>query len=314
MIIYAIQQAHLGAHSSVHKKQEPLQSGLGLKCYVFRTCLGGHPPARQMQMHPTLTIAVKAARRAATIINRASTQLDLLAVQTKSPNDFVTEVDRAAEEAIISVLRETYPQHGILAEESGESGDSEYQWIIDPLDGTTNFIHGFPQYSISIALARNGVLEQAVVYDPTRNELFTASKGGGAYLNERRIRVSKRIRLSESLIGTGFPFREFDHVDAYLATFRELTQRTAGIRRPGSAALDLAYVACGRLDGFWEIGLKPWDMAAGVLLIQEAGGLVSDLSGEGGFMASGNVVAGTPKVFGQLLPVVQAHRPSTMTA
>lgn len=265
-------------------------------------------------MHPTLTIAVKAARRAATIINRASTQLDLLAVQTKSPNDFVTEVDRAAEEAIISVLRETYPQHGILAEESGESGDSEYQWIIDPLDGTTNFIHGFPQYSISIALARNGVLEQAVVYDPTRNELFTASKGGGAYLNERRIRVSKRIRLSESLIGTGFPFREFDHVDAYLATFRELTQRTAGIRRPGSAALDLAYVACGRLDGFWEIGLKPWDMAAGVLLIQEAGGLVSDLSGEGGFMASGNVVAGTPKVFGQLLPVVQAHRPSTMTA
>jgi len=265
-------------------------------------------------MHPTLTIAVKAARRAATIINRASTQLDLLAVQTKSPNDFVTEVDRAAEEAIISVLRETYPQHGILAEESGESGDSEYQWIIDPLDGTTNFIHGFPQYSISIALARNGVLEQAVVYDPTRNELFTATKGGGAYLNERRIRVSKRIRLSESLIGTGFPFREFDHVDAYLATFRELTQRTAGIRRPGSAALDLAYVACGRLDGFWEIGLKPWDMAAGVLLIQEAGGLVSDLSGESGFMASGNVVAGTPKVFGQLLPVVQAHRPSTMTA
>lgn len=265
-------------------------------------------------MHPTLNIAVKAARRAATIINRASMQIDLLPVQTKSPNDFVTEVDRAAEAAIIDVLRDAYPQHGILAEESGQSGEGEYQWIIDPLDGTTNFIHGFPQYAISIALARNGVLEQAVVFDPTRNELFTASKGAGAYLNERRIRVSKRIRLSESLIGTGFPFREFDHVDAYLAMFRDLTQRTAGIRRPGAAALDLAYVACGRLDGFWEMGLQPWDMAAGVLLIQEAGGLVSDLAGDTDFMRSGNIVAGGPKVFGQLLPVIQAHRPAGLNA
>ncbi len=268
-------------------------------------------------MHPTLNIAVKAARRAASIINRASTQIDLLPVQTKSPNDFVTEVDRAAEAAIIEVLREAYPQHAILAEESGQTGetaDSEYQWIIDPLDGTTNFIHGFPQYAISIALAKNGVLEQAVVFDPTRNELFTASKGAGAYLNERRIRVSKRIRLNESLIGTGFPFREFDHVDAYLAMFRELTQRTAGIRRPGAAALDLAYVACGRLDGFWEMGLQPWDMAAGVLLIQEAGGLVSDLAGETDFMQTGNVVAGGPKIFGQLLPIIQAHRPSGLSA
>lgn len=268
-------------------------------------------------MHPTLNIAVKAARRAASIINRASTQIDLIPVQTKSPNDFVTEVDRAAEAAIIEVLREAYPQHGILAEESGQLGetaDSEYQWIIDPLDGTTNFIHGFPQYAISIALARNGVLEQAVVFDPTRNELFTASKGAGAYLNERRIRVSKRIRLNESLIGTGFPFREFDHVDAYLAMFRELTQRTAGIRRPGAAALDLAYVACGRLDGFWEMGLQPWDMAAGVLLIQEAGGLVSDLSGEGDFLQTGNLVAGGHKIFGQLLPIIQAHRPSGLNA
>ena len=265
-------------------------------------------------MHPTLNIAVKAARRAATIINRASTQIDLLPVQTKSPNDFVTEVDRAAEAAIIDVLRDAFPHHGILAEESGQTGEGEYQWIIDPLDGTTNFIHGFPQYAISIALARNGVLEQAVVFDPTRNELFTASKGAGAYLNERRIRVSKRIRLSESLIGTGFPFREFDHVDAYLAMFRDLTQRTAGIRRPGAAALDLAYVACGRLDGFWEMGLQPWDMAAGVLLIQEAGGLVSDLAGDADFMRSGNIVAGGPKVFGQLLPVIQAHRPAGLNA
>jgi myo-inositol-1(or 4)-monophosphatase len=259
-------------------------------------------------MHPTLNIAVKAARRAASIINRASTQLDLLAVQSKSPNDFVTEVDRAAEAAIIDVLREAYPQHGILAEESGESGDGEYLWIIDPLDGTTNFIHGFPQYAISIALAKNGVLEQAVIFDPTRNELFTATKGAGAFLNDRRIRVSKRIRLGESLIGTGFPFREFEHLDAYLGAFRELSQKTAGIRRPGAAALDLAYVACGRIDGFWEMGLQPWDMAAGALLIQEAGGLVSDFAGEGDYLATGNIVAGTPKVFAQLLPVIQAHR------
>lgn len=265
-------------------------------------------------MHPTLNIAVKAARRAASIINRASTQLDLLAVQAKSPNDFVTEVDRAAEAAIIEVLRETYPQHGILAEESGESGDSEFQWIIDPLDGTTNFIHGFPQYAISIALAKNGVLEQAVIYDPTRNELFTATKGAGAFLNDRRIRVSKRTRLGESLIGTGFPFRQFEHIDAYLGAFRELSQKTAGIRRPGAAALDLAYVACGRIDGFWEMGLQPWDMAAGALLIQEAGGLVSDFAGEGQYLATGNVVAGTPKVFAQLLPVIQAHRGPALPA
>jgi len=268
-------------------------------------------------MHPILNIAVKAARRAGTIINRASTQLDLLTVQSKSPNDFVTEVDQAAEAAIIEVLREAYPEHGILAEESGETAapaDSEYQWIIDPLDGTTNFIHGFPQYAISIALAKNGVIEQAVVYDPTRNELFTATKGRGAFLNDRRIRVSKRTRLNESLIGTGFPYRQFDNVEAYLAMFRELTQKTAGIRRPGAASLDLAYVACGRLDGFWEMGLQPWDMAGGALLIQEAGGLVSDLAGEGAWLETGNVVAGTPKVFGQLLPVIQTHRPATMRA
>ncbi|HJV26401.1 MAG TPA: inositol monophosphatase family protein [Aromatoleum sp.] len=265
-------------------------------------------------MHPTLNIAVKAARRAGNIINRASLQLDQLAVQTKSSNDFVTEIDQAAEAAIIEVLREAYPDHGILAEESGQSGDSEYQWIIDPLDGTTNFIHGFPQYAISIALAKNNVIEQAVIFDPTRNELFTATKGRGAFLNDRRIRVSKRTRLNESLIGTGFPFREFDNVDMYLAMFKDLTQKTAGIRRPGAASLDLAYVACGRVDGFWELGLQPWDMAAGVLLVQEAGGLVSDLAGEGTYLETGNVVAGTPKVFGQLLPIIQSHRTANVRA
>ena len=266
-------------------------------------------------MHPTLNIAVKAARRAASVINRASTQLDLLTVQSKSPNDFVTEVDRAAEQAIIEVLRDAFPGHGILAEESGESGpESEYTWIIDPLDGTTNFIHGMPQYAVSIAQAKNGVLEHAVVYDPNTNEMFTASRGAGAFLNDRRIRVSRRTRLNEALIGTGFPFRRFDHVDAYLAMFKELTQKTAGIRRPGAASLDLAYVAAGRFDGFWEMGLSPWDMAAGVLLIQEAGGLVSDLSGEANYLTTGNLVAGTPKIFGQLLPIIQAWRPASLQA
>ena len=266
-------------------------------------------------MHPTLNIAVKAARRAASVINRASTQLDLLTVQSKSSNDFVTEVDRAAEQAIIEVLRDAFPGHGILAEESGESGpESEYTWIIDPLDGTTNFIHGMPQYAVSIAQTKNGVLEHAVVYDPNTNEMFTASRGAGAFLNDRRIRVSRRTRLNEALIGTGFPFRQFDHVDAYLAMFKELTQKTAGIRRPGAASLDLAYVASGRFDGFWEMGLSPWDMAAGVLLIQEAGGLVSDLSGEANYLTTGNLVAGTPKIFGQLLPIIQAWRPANLRA
>ncbi len=260
-------------------------------------------------MHPALNIAIKAARRASQIINRASLDLGLVKVASKQPNDFVTEVDKAAEAAIIEVLKDAYPSYGILAEESGHAaGQEDYQWIIDPLDGTTNFIHGFPQYAVSIALAKGNVVEQAVVYDPNRNELFTASKGAGAFLNERRIRVSKRTRLGESLIGTGFPYRVFDHAEAYINIFRELTQKTSGLRRPGAASLDLAYVAAGRLDGFWEFGLSPWDMAAGTLLISEAGGLVSDLSGEAGYLESGNLVAGTPKVFHALLQTVQAHR------
>jgi myo-inositol-1(or 4)-monophosphatase len=206
------------------------------------------------------------------------------------------------------VLREAFPEHGILAEESGRSGpESDLVWVIDPLDGTTNFIHGFPQYAVSIALTKKGVPEHAVVFDPNANELFTASRGRGAYMNDRRIRVSRRLRLADALIGTGFPFRQFDHVDAYLAMFRDLTQKTVGLRRPGAAALDLAYVASGRLDGFWEIGLAPWDMAAGVLLIQEAGGFVADFAGEDDFLDSGNLVAGTPKVFTDLLLTVQTH-------
>ncbi len=254
-----------------------------------------------------LNTAVKAARRAATIINRASNDLDSLTVRTKQENDFVSEVDQKAEQAIIDVLLQAYPKHAILAEESGATGDSEFQWIIDPLDGTTNFLHGFPQYAISIALLVKGQLDQAVVYDPTRNELFTASKGSGAFLNDRRIRVSKRTKLAESLIGTGFPYRDFTHLDAYTGMFRDVVQKSSGLRRPGSAALDLAWVASGRLDGFFEIGLNPWDIAAGCLLIKEAGGLVSDFTGEDGYLKSGHVVAGTPKVFAQLLQTVQPH-------
>ena len=269
-------------------------------------------------MHPALNIMVKAARRASQIINRASQDIEHLQITTKQQNDFVTEVDKAAEAAIIDVLRDAYPDYGILAEESGETfgsgSGSDYQWIIDPLDGTTNFIHGFPQYAVSIALAYKGQLNQAVVYDTTRNEMFTASKGGGAFLNERRIRVTKCLKLESALIGTGFPFRMFNHIDTFLAVFKELTQRSSGVRRAGSAALDPAYVACGRLDGFWEFGLAPWDMAAGCLLISEAGGLVSDLSGGEDYLQTGNIVGGTPKVFSQLLQVIDAHRSATLRA
>lgn len=266
-------------------------------------------------MHPMLNTAVKAARKAGAIINRASLDVDLVNVRSKGRSDFVTEVDRAAEEAIIDTLHTAYPQHGILAEESGAStpapGGDEYTWIIDPLDGTTNFIHGFPQYAVSIGLQHRGQLAQAVVYDPTRNELFTASKGRGAFLNDRRMRVSRRERLSECLIGTGFPFRSLEHLDDYLRMFKRMTEETAGIRRPGAAALDLAYVAAGRLDGFWEIGLSPWDMAAGALLIVEAGGFVADLTGEPNFLTAGNIVCGNPKVFPQLLKLIQEVRVHT---
>lgn len=269
-------------------------------------------------MHPALNIAIKAARRASQIINRASQDIDRLQIVRKRQSDFVTEVDRAAEAAIIETLREAYPEHAILAEESGRSagrnGDSEYEWIIDPLDGTTNFIHGVPQYAVSIALRHRGQLTQAVVYDTVRNELFAASKGGGAFLNDRRIRVSRCLKLEEALIGTGFPYRAFDHVDAYLGIFRELMQKSAGIRRPGAASLDLAWVACGRLDGFWEFGLSPWDMAGGALLISEAGGLVGDLAGDPSYLDSGNIVAGTPKVFSQLLQIVAPFRSAGLNA
>ena len=254
-----------------------------------------------------LTTAVKAARRAAGIITRAALDIDVLTVQHKQHNDFVTEVDRAAEAAIIETLLDAYPSHAILAEESGRQGDSEYQWIIDPLDGTTNFLHSFPQYCISIALIHKGQLDQAVIYDPNRNDLFVASRGKGAYLNDRRLRVSKRLKLGDALIGTGFPYRDFTHLDTYMAMLRDVLQKTSGVRRPGSAALDLAYVAAGYLDGFWEIGLSKWDIAAGCLLIKEAGGLVGDFDGDDNYINSGNIIAGNPKIFAQLLQTLAPH-------
>ena len=260
-------------------------------------------------MHPMLNIAVRAARRAGAIINRAAQDIDALTVSTKRHNDFVTEVDQAAEQAVIRILMKAFPDHAILAEESGAHGKSDYVWIIDPLDGTTNFIHGFPQYCVSIGLKHKGTVTQAVVYDPGRNELYTATRGHGAYLNDRRIRVSKRTQLDDSLIGTGFPFRSGQHMDEYAAVLRKVMEQTAGVRRAGAAALDLAYVAAGRLDGFWETGLSPWDMAAGSLLIQEAGGLVSDFEGDGNYLECGNIVSGTPKVFAPLLQIVAAHLP-----
>ncbi len=259
-------------------------------------------------MHPMLNTAVKAARRGAAIINRASFDLDRVKVTEKNPNDFVTEVDQAAEQAIIEVLKTAYPDHAILAEESGASAnlhdDNENVWIIDPLDGTTNFIHGFPQYCVSIALQQRGQITQAVVYDPTRNDLFTATKGAGAYLNEKRIRVTKRDKIADALIGTGFPFRATDDIDQYLKMFKIMSQSCAGLRRPGSAALDLAYVAAGRLDGFFEKGLKPWDLAAGSLLITESGGIVGTFEGESDYLYKGDILAGTPKVFAQMVSLL----------
>jgi myo-inositol-1(or 4)-monophosphatase len=252
-----------------------------------------------------LNVAVKAARRAATIINRASLNLERLQIDRKQHNDFVTEVDKAAEETIIETLSEAYPNHGFLAEESGELlNNSDHIWIIDPLDGTTNFIHGFPQYAISIALSVNGVLQQAVIYDPNRDELFSASKGGGAYVDRRRLRVADQIKLDNALIGTGFPYRQDQDVDQYLKIFADMTRQCAGLRRPGAASLDLAYVAAGRYDGFFESELKPWDMAAGALIITEAGGLVGNYRGEEGFLESGEIMAGNPRIFAQMAQVL----------
>ncbi len=263
-------------------------------------------------MHALLNIAVRAARRAGEVIVRSLNSLEALTITSKGRNDFVSEVDRAAEAEIIAIIRRHYPDHAVLAEESGASGEHETLWIIDPLDGTTNFLHGFPVFAVSIACQQRGRLEHAVVYDPMRQELFTASRGGGAHLDNRRIRVSKQRTLEGSLIGTGFPFRsDARYVDAYFAMLKAATQNTAGIRRPGAAALDLAYVAAGRIDGFWEFGLSPWDTAAGTLLVQEAGGHIGTLTGAE-YRQGGNVIAGTPKVYTALLELFAPFVPEEL--
>jgi len=262
-------------------------------------------------MHPMLTTAVKAARRAGNIITRGARDLDLLAVTVKGPKDFVSEVDRAAEAAIVETLHAAYPDHGIFAEEGtgrDRNRDAEHVWIIDPLDGTTNFLHGFPQYCVSIGLAHKGVVTQGVIYDPIRNDLFTATRGRGAFLNDRRMRVSRRAHLRDCLIGTGFPFRDGRYLDTYLQMMKTMVIQSAGLRRPGAAALDLAYVAAGFYDGFFEIGLNAWDVAAGSLLVLEAGGLIGDLAGEGDYLHGGQVIAATPKVFAQMVQALAPYR------
>jgi myo-inositol-1(or 4)-monophosphatase len=263
-------------------------------------------------MHPIVNTAVKAARRAGNVIMRNLDRLEHLTVESKGRNDFVSEVDRQAEAEIIGVLRAAYPDHGYLAEESGAQAGNDYRWIIDPLDGTTNFLHGYPQFGVSIALEHKGRLEHAVVFDPHKNELFTASRGRGAQLNDRRIRVSAVTDLEQALLGTGFPFRQQDRLETWIDTLRVLLPRCSGVRRAGSASLDLAHVAAGRFDGFWEFGLSPWDMAAGCLLIEEAGGLVGDLGGGQHHLQSGNVLAANPKIFAQMLERLRTVLPADL--
>ena len=258
-------------------------------------------------LHPMLNVAIKAARAAGAIINRAALDVEAVRISQKQVNDFVTEVDHAAEQAIIETLLTAYPGHGILAEETGNTHGakhSDYVWIIDPLDGTTNFIHGFPVYCVSIAMAFKGKIEHAVVYDPTRNDLFTATRGRGAFMNDRRIRVSKRTQLKDCLISTGFPFRPGDNFKNYMAMMADLMPRTAGLRRPGAAALDLAYVAAGFADGFFESGLSSWDVAAGSLLVTEAGGLIGNFTGEADFLEQKECLAASPRIYGQLVPLL----------
>ncbi|MCY1278572.1 Inositol-1-monophosphatase [compost metagenome] len=269
-------------------------------------------------MQPMLNIALRAARSAGELIFRSIERLDVISINEKDAKDYVTEVDRAAELSIVQALRKAYPNHGILGEEGGllegKGEGADYLWIIDPLDGTTNFIRGVPHYAVSIACKYKGRLEHAVVLDPVRQEEFTASRGRGAALNGRRLRVSPRKSLEGALLGTGFPFRDsqLDNLDNYLGMFRSLVGQTAGIRRAGSASLDLAYVAAGRFDAYWEFGLSEWDMAAGALLVQEAGGLVSDFTGGHDFLEKGHVVAGNTKCFKAVLTAIQPHLPPSL--
>ncbi len=258
-------------------------------------------------MQALLNTAVKAALRAGDIAIRQLKHLDEIKVHSKSANDFVTQVDKAAEESIIDTIQKYYPDHAFLAEESGNQGDSEYTWIIDPLDGTTNFIHGLPIFAVSIALRIKGRLSVSVVYDPNRQEIFTAIRGRGAQVDGHKIRVSGRRYLEGALIGTGFPYRSHERMTSYLAMLEQVLLNTADVRRPGSAALDLANLAAGRLDGFWEFGLNIWDIAAGSLILREAGGLISELEDKDDYLATGNIVAGNPRVHDALKKLITPH-------
>jgi myo-inositol-1(or 4)-monophosphatase len=252
-------------------------------------------------MNALQNVAIMAARRGGSILIRHLNKLDRLKVEKKGHNDFVSDADRAAEAAVIEVIQKHYPEHAILAEESGMQGESDTVWIIDPLDGTTNFLHGFPQFCVSVGVQVKGRIEAAAVYDPMRQELFAAARGDGATLDDRKIRVSGRKDLEHALIGTGFPFRQADmDTGPYLNMLGKVVRNTSGVRRPGAAALDLCYVAAGRLDGFWETGLKAWDLAAGSLIIREAGGIVSGLDGSEDYLDSGHVLCGTPKIYAGL--------------
>lgn len=263
--------------------------------------------------HPLLNIAIQAARNASKILLRFIDHIDSIKVDTKNRNDFVTEVDRLAEQEIINVIRKAYPNHGILAEESGRLEGNDYCWIIDPLDGTTNYIHGFPQYAISIAAKLRDKTEVGVIYDPIRHEMFTAARGAGAQLNNQRLRVSSRVTLENALIGTGFPFHETSQLERCMALFRAIFPKAEG-RHAGSAALNLAYVASGRLDGYWEALLQEWDYAAGLLLVQEAGGLIGDFHGKPDYLDTGDIVAANPKIFKLLVECIEeALLPSRAT-
>ena len=256
-------------------------------------------------MHPMLNIAIRAARRGATVIQRSLERTDTLQVDLKGRRDYVSNVDREAEKAIIDTLRTAYPDHEMLAEESGTQGNSDFVWIIDPLDGTTNYLHGYPQIAVSIALAVRGEVQQAVVYDPLRDELFTATRGSGAQLNNRRLRVSRCRSLDQSLLATGFPIRNEALIDPYLQSFGRFLHRADGVRRAGAAALDLAYVAAGRYDGFWERKLNAWDIAAGLLLIREAGGYVSDMDGGSDMLEKGSVLVANDKLHSEFARILR---------
>lgn len=260
-------------------------------------------------MNPILTTAWKAARKAGQMMHRASSNLTNIKVDNKAANDFVSEIDREAENIIINAIHEVYPHHAILSEEAGYLGNSnaEYQWIIDPLDGTTNYLHGHKQYAISMALLHKGVITESLVYAPEQNDLYVATRGQGALLNDKRIRVSNRIDMLRCVIATGFPVVDQTIMDTYLAILKDVLAKTAGARREGSAALDLCNVACGRVDGFFEFNLKPWDIAGGALIVQEAGGIVTDMHGEQTWLDSGNIVAANPKILAQLLQIINIH-------